>query len=166
MHWNGSAWSVVPSPSPDPSVNILHAIDGVSSTDLWAVGQQALDETTTGVGPGTRTLAEHWNGKAWSVLSTPNTHDQNTLNGVAAIASGSALAAGTYEDRTGPIPIDRTLANRWNGLSWALETSPNVGSTDNLLQGASRIPGTSTGWAVGFRLTSSGLDQTLIMRGS
>ncbi|MEA2148164.1 MAG: hypothetical protein QOG59_3751, partial [Solirubrobacteraceae bacterium] len=50
--------------------------------------------------------------------------------------------------------------------SWALEASPNVGSTDNLLQAASRIPGTSTAWAVGFRLTSSGLDQTLIMRGS
>jgi hypothetical protein len=165
MHWDGSAWSVVPSPNPDPASNILHAVDAVSGGDVWAVGQKGLSETTTGVAPGTRTLAEHFNGSAWSAVSTLNTGDDDTLNGVAAIASGSVAAVGTDEDRTGPIPIDRTLAARWNGLSWIPQVAPNVGTTDNLLQAAARIPGATNAWGVGFRLTSGGVDQTLIVRG-
>ena len=37
-----------------------------------------------------------------------------------------------------------------------------MGTTDNLLRGAAAIPGTNSAWAVGFRLTSSTADQTLI----
>jgi hypothetical protein len=164
MHWNGSSWSIVPSANPNPNVDILHAVDGIASNDLWAVGQQARSETVTGVGPGTRTLAEHWNGTRWSVAATPNTGDEDTLNGVAAIASTSAFAAGTFTQTGGPIPIDRTLAARWNGASWSADPSVSVGTTDNLLQGAAAIPGTRSAWAVGFRLTASGPDQTLIER--
>ena len=43
----------MPSANSDPNVDILHAIDGVSSNDLWAVGQQARSEPVTGVAPGT-----------------------------------------------------------------------------------------------------------------
>lgn len=165
LHWNGSAWSRVPSPSPDPNSNALHAIDGVATNNLWAVGQKAQDETTTGVPPGTRTLIVRWNGTSWSPVSSPNTGDQDTLNGVAAIAPSSVAAVGTDENTSGSIPIDRTLALGWNGTSWAGVATPNVGSTDNLLQGASRIPGTATAWAVGFHLTTGGPNQTLILKG-
>jgi len=166
MHWNGSAWSIVPSANPDANVDILHAVDGVASNDLWAVGQQARSESMTGVGPGTRTLAEHWNGTRWSVAATANTGDEDTLNGVAAITSTSAFAAGTFTQFGGPIPVDRTLAARWNGTSWAADPSASVGTTDNLLNGAAAIPGTRSAWAVGFRLTTGGGDQTLIERDS
>ena len=54
---------------------------------------------------------------------------------------------------------------RWNGSSWAVQASADVGATDNLLTGAAAIPGTGSVWAVGFRLTSSNVDQTLIERG-
>src|SRR5579862_7982306 len=37
-HWNGSKWSVVPSPNADPGENVLAAVAAVSSTDIWAVG--------------------------------------------------------------------------------------------------------------------------------
>jgi hypothetical protein len=166
LHWNGAAWSVVPSPSPDPNSNILHAVDGVSGNDLWAVGQRAQDETTTGVPPGTRTLTEHWNGTSWSVVTSPNVADQDTLNAVAAITSASVATAGTYEDRSGPIPVDRTLAQQWNGTGWATQSTPNVGTSDNLIGGASAVPGTTTVWAVGFLLAGSGQQQTLILRGT
>jgi len=163
MHWNGSSWSIVPTANPNPNVDILHAVDGVASNDLWAVGQQARSESVTGVGPGTRTLAEHWNGTRWSVAATPNTGDEDTLNGVAAITSTSAFAAGTFTQFGGAIPIDRTLAARSNGATWSADPSVSVGTTDNLLQGATAIPGTRSAWAVGFRLTA-GADQTLIER--
>jgi len=37
-HWNGSRWSVVPSPNPSSSVNKLNAVAAVSPNDVWAVG--------------------------------------------------------------------------------------------------------------------------------
>ena len=166
LHWNGNAWSVVPSPSPDPNSDILHAVGGVAGNDLWAVGQQGQDETGTGVPPGTRTLAEHWNGTSWSVMTSPNVGDQDTLNAVAATAPGSVAAAGSDQNRSGPVPVDRTLAQQWNGTGWATQPTPNVGSTDNLLEGAAAVPGTSTVWAVGVRMAATRLplEQTLILR--
>jgi hypothetical protein len=66
----------------------------------------------------------------------------------------------------GAIPVDRTLGERWTGASWALDPTVSVGTTDNLLTGAAAIPGTGAAWAVGFRLTASGPDQTLVERES
>ncbi len=36
-HWDGTAWEVVPTPSPGDST-YLDAIDAVSATDVWNVG--------------------------------------------------------------------------------------------------------------------------------
>lgn len=38
-HWNGTAWTVVPTPSPDAGLNILSGVAAVSATEAWAVGQ-------------------------------------------------------------------------------------------------------------------------------
>jgi hypothetical protein len=161
MHWNGSAWSVVPSPNPDANVDILHAVDGVSTNDLWAVGQQARSMSVTGAEPGTRSLAEHWNGTRWTAVTTPNSNDENSLNGVAALASASAFAVGTKTQTAGSGLANRTIAARWNGASWVADPSGNVGS-DSLLNGGATIPGTRSAWAVGFRLTATTAAQTLI----
>ena len=165
MHWNGSAWSVVPSANPNPNTDSLRAIDGTSSSDLWAVGQQAPSESMTGVGPGTRTLTEHLNGSRWTVVASPSTGDDDILNGVAAVSPTSVSTVGSFDDRTGSIPVSRTLAEQFNGTSWSILPSANIGATDNLLTGAARIPGTTSVWAVGFHLTAAGPDQTLVERG-
>jgi hypothetical protein len=166
MHWNGSVWAVVPSANPNPNTDSLRAIDGTSSSDLWAVGQQAPSESTTGVGPGTRTLTEHFNGNRWTAVASASVGDEDTLSGVAAVSSTAISAVGNFEDRTGSIPVDRTLAEQWGGMSWTIVPTVNAGTTDNLLTGAARIPGTTSVWAVGFHLTATGPDQTLIERGS
>src|SRR5262249_17781134 len=54
MRWDGSSWSVVPSPSPG-QLNWLHAVDGPSSDDLWAVGGWLNLDTGAW-----RTLTLHW----------------------------------------------------------------------------------------------------------
>jgi hypothetical protein len=166
LHFNGSAWSVVPSPSPDPTQNLLQAVGGRSSSDLWAVGRKGADETTTGVPPGTRTLTMHFNGSSWSAVASPSVGDQDTLTGVAPLGTTATTAVGTYENRSGSIPIDRTLAENFNGSSWLVQSSPNVGPSDNLLQGVTAVPGTGKAFAVGFHLQSSGPYQTLILTGS
>src|SRR6266567_1841544 len=81
LHWNGSQWAVTPSPSPGSSINALAAPVALSATNAWAVGyfQQANRSQ--------RTLTEHWNGKNWKVVNSPNIGtDNNDLNALAFIA--------------------------------------------------------------------------------
>src|SRR5689334_20790485 len=62
-HWNGSRWSVVPSPNPSSSVNMINAVAAVSANDVWAVGTAPTSTNTV--------LILHWNGVAWSVVPNP-----------------------------------------------------------------------------------------------
>lgn len=41
MHWDGKAWSMVPSPDPSIQHNFLYGVARVNSNDLWAVGNTA-----------------------------------------------------------------------------------------------------------------------------
>src|SRR5438876_2718034 len=62
-HWNGTAWSLVPSPNVGAGSNRLTAVAARSATDVWAVGDTAGSN-------GYQTLAEHWNGTSWVVVPT------------------------------------------------------------------------------------------------
>ena len=166
IHWDGVGWSVVPSPNPDPNINILHAVAGIAGDDLWAVGRMARSYADTGVPPGTRTLAMHWDGTSWSAVSTPNAGYQDVLSGVAATGPAAVTAVGTFQDVDGG-GVLRTLAEGWDGSSWTTVATPNVGTADNLLRAAAPIPGSSDVWTVGEHLTAGGGPvQTLVLRGS
>src|SRR5579859_64489 len=62
-HYNGSSWSVVPSPNPGtgPNGNYLRAVAAVSASDIYAVGYEG----------GMGALIEHYNGASWSVVANP-----------------------------------------------------------------------------------------------
>jgi hypothetical protein len=63
LHWNGTTWARVPSPSPGPDGgggNFLLGVSADSGSDAWAVGDY---DTTTGAAA---RLILHWNGTAWS----------------------------------------------------------------------------------------------------
>jgi len=140
--WNGTSWNVVPSPSPGTSVNALLAATAVpgSTTLVWAVGAFL---NTSGV---YQTLVERWNGTRWSVVSSPNAGSAvNVLNGITAIASNNIWAVGYYQNAGGHT---QTLIEHWNGTSWRIVTSPNVGTGNNLLNGVAAVSATDV-WAVG-----------------
>ena len=90
-HWNGTSWTVVPSPNPNPQGNNgLGAVAAVSASDVWAVGEQLL-------GP----FTEHWNGTSWSIVATPA-----GVRGFAAMAAssgGTVLAVGQGFNSSGII---------------------------------------------------------------
>lgn len=163
LHWNGTAWSVVPSPNPDPNADSLLAVGGVTGNDLWAVGQQGAGT------PGTRTLAEHWNGTGWSVVASPNAGGQDTLTGVAASGPTAVAAVGSFQTSNGTAPVRQTLALEWNGTSWVIQQTPNAGNDGSQLLGAAAVPGTGTVWAAGFSTskTPSGFtgNQPLLLKG-
>src|SRR5688572_19565743 len=74
LHWDGSQWSRLPSPSPD-LFSRLYSVDVVAEDDVWAVGQ-------AGLFPNSGTLIMHWNGSAWSVVPSPSPGTNNYLAGV------------------------------------------------------------------------------------
>jgi hypothetical protein len=60
LHWNGTAWSRTPSPSPGLHAGLL-GVSATSAASAWAVGFYA---TSAGQ---PRTLIMHWNGTRWSL---------------------------------------------------------------------------------------------------
>ena len=68
MHWNGGAWSVVPSPNVGALSNSLFGVSG-SGNDVWAAGYYYTFEQGFEV---SRALILHWDGSAWSVVASPN----------------------------------------------------------------------------------------------
>src|SRR5579859_471966 len=90
-HWNGTSWSVVPSPNPNPQGNNgLVAVAAVSASDVWAVGHQLQ-------GP----FTEHWNGTSWSIVATPA--GVRFFGAMAASSGGTVLAVGQGTNLSGII---------------------------------------------------------------
>ncbi len=145
-HWNGTTWSVVPSPSPVAST--LNDVKAVSANDVWAVGGAAPSQT----------LTEHWNGTKWSVVPSlsPGTND-NALAGVAIISAHNIWAVG-FALNNG---LAQTLIEHWNGTTWSVVPSPNPSSTLNFLNGVAADPYSGQTWAVGVFFDASGAEKTL-----
>jgi hypothetical protein len=71
LHWNGTAWTQVASPTPSSiSYNELYGVSARSGSDAWAVGDYGDCATALGK---TDTLIAHWNGTAWTNASAITT---------------------------------------------------------------------------------------------
>ncbi len=137
-HWDGSSWSVVPSPDAGSSLNILQKVAPIPGTkELWAVGVSGNSS-----GP-QQTLIEHFDGTSWSIVPSPNIGTaNNVLNDVVALSKSDAWAVGNS-------PSTQTLIEHWDGVSWSLYPSP-VTPVAAGLQAITQVPETNELWAVGF----------------
>ena len=77
-HFNGTAWRIVPSPSP----GTIDALSGITtsnaSNSVWAVGADVPAGKSVG-----RTLTLNWNGTAWKAVASPNTGSTDVVSAVA-----------------------------------------------------------------------------------
>ena len=106
MHWNGGAWSIVPSPNVGALSNFLFGVSG-SGNDVWAAGYYYTFEQGFEV---SRALILHWDGSAWSVVPSPNPGFWgNNLYAVVG-SSNDVWAVGYYSNGFG-----RTLTLHWDG---------------------------------------------------
>jgi hypothetical protein len=140
FHWDGAAWSIKPTPNVGLE-SALTSVHAVASDDVWAVGfgiPQGGGETFT--------LAEHWDGAAWSVVATPPMEGVDaSLSSVSASSADDAWAVGSV---SGGIGDEQTLTEHWDGSSWTLVTSPSVPGFDNELHDVA-ADGPDDAWAVG-----------------
>jgi hypothetical protein len=110
--WNGIAWKSESTLEPAGAYNA--SLDGVSCSkrdSCIAVG--FADTESSGLQP----LSELWNGKAWSMLSTPNPGNSG-FDGVSCTSTTFCIAVG----------LDYSLGDfseEWNGKHWAELTTPN-----------------------------------------
>ena len=95
--WNGTAWTVVPSPSPKlPGGGaLLTSVSCTSGANCMAVG-----ESLTFHEPGgyliPHPLAESWNGTTWTTVPTPKlTNAGAALNGVSCTSPSNCMAVGS-----------------------------------------------------------------------
>jgi hypothetical protein len=89
-HWDGTAWTLVPSPTITASnaQDTLIGVTALGTGDVWAVGQTLSNFTTTS------TLALHWDGTSWQIVPSANASTTaDTLNAVTGTAPGQALWA-------------------------------------------------------------------------
>ena len=98
LHWDGTAWSVVPSPNMSTeysSSNILTGVASISANDVWAVGMFENESTDYHQH---RTLTLHWDGVAWSTVTSPTPGQSGELTAVAALSTGQVWTAGYYSN--------------------------------------------------------------------
>jgi hypothetical protein len=127
--WNGGTWSVQTTPNPSGATSSqLSDVSCTSATQCEAVGQFFNGATT-------ETLAEGWNGSTWTLQTTPNPSGATStvLNGVACPSASKCEAVGDSESSSTTV----TLAEVWNGSTWANQTIADPSGTFNELNGLS-----------------------------
>jgi hypothetical protein len=102
LHWNGAAWTRVPSPGPGLDSQVID-VAAASADTAWAVG-----------GTDGKPLIQTWNGTAWTRVPSPNVGRYGYLYGVTALSAGDAWAVGEADGKT--------LIMRWNGQTWSGST--------------------------------------------
>jgi hypothetical protein len=155
LHWNGTKWSVVPTPSPGGllagDASQLNEVVCPSATNCWAVG--AYGTQATGILFVNQVL--HWNGHRWALVPVPNpggtaNGDENQLNSVRCTSTANCLAVGTAGALVPFAMLNEAM--HWDGRTWSLVSTPNPGGTSpgaiNQLSGLG-CTGPTNCWAVG-----------------
>jgi hypothetical protein len=115
--WNGSRWAVVAAPEPDGEMySTLSSVSCAAGDLCVAVGSYGTPEV------GAKTLGESWNGKAWSILDTPNPggSKDSQLEGVSCASAAGCMAGGSQLHGS-----SLSLAESWNGKAWSILDTPN-----------------------------------------
>ncbi|MDQ3704349.1 MAG: S-layer homology domain-containing protein [Chloroflexota bacterium] len=149
MHWNGSSWSIIPSPSP-LNYSSLEAVSARASNDVWAVGWSRDNESPT-ESQIAQPLVLHWDGSSWSELTglpLPDGYETGQLGAVVAIAPGDVWAAGNFS-ATDPqgASYSSPFLMHWNGTAWTARSTGDRFSSLRMYD----ITASSTNdvWAVG-----------------
>ena len=123
-----------------------------SPDSCWAAGQYGNDSVN---GEVTENQALHWNGKTWSLVTTPNpggsaAEGVSMLSAIRCASAGNCWAVGSY----GSIAPGGVLFNEalhWNGKKWSLAAVPDPQTASNAFNVLKGLACTSAAscWATG-----------------
>jgi hypothetical protein len=156
-HWDGTAWTAYTG----FFYGFFRAVSADASNDIWAVGYN-----------GNVTFSEHFDGTGWTLVRTPDVGTgPNSLGGVVALAPDNVWAVGFSTASTQPPPGEydvptETLIEHYDGTSWSVVTSPNVGPNSqyqsNRLLGVTAVSPTDI-WAFGSYFAASGSEDQITL---
>jgi hypothetical protein len=151
-HWDGSSWTIVSSPNPTASYDILSSVSCTSSADCTAVGLFAL-------GTIYQTLVEHWNGSSWQVVQSPNPNpnQDNVLKSVTCNSGSDCWTVGYFNAGDVNNPVDQTLIEHWDGTAWTIVSSPNRNNYRFNFLNAVTCSSASECWAAGVSDTPNAI---------
>ena len=142
--WDGTSWSIQPTPGPAGATNInLTGVSCASPIACTAVG--SYDKGT---------LVERWDGTSWSIQPTPGPAGGGELTGVSCASPIACTAVGSYDKGT--------LVERWDGTSWWIQPTPNPAGGGELTGVSCASPSACT--AFGSYYSSAGHQRGLFER--
>lgn len=154
MHWNGSAWNIVPvERDAGLGAEKLNAVSGAAGNDIWAVGDgKGIFSNQTFA------TIRHWNGAHWSekvcrAASSSNPPDgyegggpDAYFTGVAAAATNDVWAVGVRG--SGPMIL------HWDGQAWTTVSHPRAFPNAAVLRAVATSSG-GNAWSVGIEIEVS-----------
>ena len=161
-HWDGTSWSVVPSPNfydnPGfPSGDTLLSVAAGSATDAWAVGY------ALGSNGGDFGITLHLIGSTWVEvpMNEPSLYSE-IVGDVVTMGPTDYWAVGAYTPGAEAPGPDQPFANHFDGSAWTLSIgSPASGSVgDDFFSVSEPIAGDV--WAVGTSFGNANPDQNLV----
>jgi hypothetical protein len=151
--WNGSHWSIQPTPTPSNSKQSqLLGVACPSASLCIAVGQSG--------GGG---LAEVRRGSRWTIqhVAIPAGAQSVGLNSVACFSATACTGVGNYAHLVDATAITATLAEIWNGTRWTVQPTPVPSGAQLSSLAAAACASASICMAVGSSGTYSGTSSAL-----
>ncbi len=117
LHFDGQKFQNVFFPLHQAALGGLAAL---ATNDVWVVGGQSKNNALA-------TLTAHWDGKDWTVVSSPNLTQENELRAISAISSTDIWAVGCTACGA-DIGVNQTgVIEHWDGKQWTINPSPLIG---------------------------------------
>jgi hypothetical protein len=120
LHWDGSTWSIVPSPDPGNELNVLWGVGTDGGGGVWAIGHYR-DRGSSLMG-----LYLRWTNGAWQMLPGPP--------GKALNLTPTALSGTSADDvwAAGSEPTSSLLIAHWDGTVWLQQNAESPGLNPTL----------------------------------
>ena len=190
-HWNGSQWSVAPTPTISAQFGArLYAISGDLTNDVWAVGDviERFDGSAwslvnapaqiglfgvTALGPGNVWTVgggsngapeiAHWDGSQLTTTTSPTTAPlgQTTLLGISGVNANDIWAVGG-NPQVGCAGVSLPFIEHWNGQAWSVVPSVDLGAGNGGYLDAVVAVSANDVWAVGQQYGPSLTQHSLI----
>jgi hypothetical protein len=146
-HWDGTSWSIVPSPTePSSGSNTLTSVTALSSHNVWAVGYYFSSKGVR------KTLIEHYDGTNWSIEDSPDPGGvSDALLAVTGVSASDIWAVGFTSAGFG---YDALLLH-YDGVSWTRAPgASDPSSAEDVLAGVAQ-DGSGNVWAFGYHVIGS-----------
>lgn len=141
--WDGTSWTIQPSPNPVGKNSYLVGVSCTSASACVAVGYY-FDESFILPKP----LAERWNGSTWALESVPppSEAEDSDLVRVSCTSATACTGVGTYDSTevVGTTPSNSSeviavlpLVEHFNGKTWSVQRTFSPADPPSALAGAS-----------------------------